>query len=191
MNKATLSLFLLIGQICVLAAASTSEDEIKFKPLTSDPTRDWDHIKDGLQNDKDAMCNYLLVQVSKPSEGFTLEGVKELFIQSLDHLGKTTSYMDIFASQVDKKVVDEYDLSGSQLVLEISDNVRNLLADYRKAEANKADEERKQHILRQYFYQACANKLATVMAESSMYKYMLKLRRRQHRRETTSLAHQY
>lgn len=143
-----------------------------------DPESQWKEIKSSLRSNKKAMCSFLL---NKEQSVLTLDGVTDLFEQSFNHLAKSTDYTKVLRPYMSEQALREYDNTGSSLVLEVSENRRDLVAKYRAAEVKGASEEEKRELLTFYFYKACSSKLATVVAEKSMHESMMKVVRRMER----------
>lgn len=135
----------------------------------------WAFVKKGLQENRRSMCSFLLLQVSSKRVELTLDKVTELFEQALDNMVKSTEYTTLIAPFIKPGTIEEFDRNGGATVLQISEERRELIAEYKKAIAENVDEETKAAILEKYFLKACAQKLGTVIAERSLYSTVLKV----------------
>lgn len=152
------------------AGAPTAGAEVK------DPVEEFSELKAGLKANKEAFCSFLLKQNSSHGTNLSLKEVSELFEEALDHLGKSSDYATFIKTHLkNSKVIEGFDTNGGNYVLEISDNRRSLLDEYRFAEKLDLTDEAKNKILEKYFYKACSSKLGTIITEKSMYDSMLKL----------------
>lgn len=139
----------------------------------TDPEEIWKVVKNGMKESRQSMCSFLLVQRSDNSKEFSLslEDVTSLFEQALDHMARATEFTQKIQDYLNGEELARYDESGGLTVLEISEDRKNLIEEYRRAES----EEEKKGILERYYYKACAQKLGTVIAEKSMFMSVLKV----------------
>lgn len=151
---------------------SDENDDLTVLEKTEKP---WAYVKDGLQNNRLSMCSFLLLQVSNRQLELTLNRVTELFEQALDHMAKSAEYSTTIKPHVKAETIEEFDKNGSAIVLQISEERRKLIDDYRRATDEGSSELDLKAILENYFLKACAHKLATIIAERSMFSSMLKL----------------
>lgn len=140
----------------------------------TDPEEIWKVVRNGMKESRRSMCSFLLVQKSD-NEGkefsLSLEEVTGLFEQALDHMARATEFTQKIQDYLKGEALARYDESGGLTVLEISEDRKNLIEEYRSTES----EEEKEEILERYYYKACAQKLGTVIAEKSMFMSVLKV----------------
>lgn len=137
----------------------------------TDPEQVWKVVRNSMKENKRSMCSYLLVQVSNTDFSLNLEKVTGLFEQALDHMARATEFTQKIQHYMNEEALARYDESGGLTVLEISEDRKNLIHDYKEA----SSEEEKNAILEEYFYKACAQKLGTIIAEKSMFTSVLKV----------------
>lgn len=154
----------------------------------NDPLREWKMVRESLDSSREAMCSFLLVQVSDEEEALKLDKVVGLFEQALDHMAKSTEFTERFRKIVGEKLIRDYDKSGGATVLEISEARRSLIRDYKAASESGSSPEVLRQILDKYFYIACAQKLATVIAEKSMYETATKIDLMKENRKKSKLS---
>lgn len=135
----------------------------------------WATLKKGLEENRRSMCSFLLLQVSSKQVELTLNRVTELFEQALDHMAKSTEYTTLIRPFIKAGTIEEFDKNGGATVLQISEERRELIGEYRRASAEGSSEPVKAAILEKYFLKACAHKLGTVLAERSLYSTVLKV----------------
>lgn len=172
-----------IGRLLLLLTVLVSVGctEIASGPETTVAEEDpatlpsWAAIKQGLQQNRHSMCSFLLLQVSSKQVELTLDRVAELFEQALDHMAKSSEYATFIKPHIKAEVIEEFDRNGGATVLQISEERRELIAEYRQAMAENLSEPDKAAILEKYFLKACAHKLGTVIAERSLYSSVLKV----------------
>lgn len=140
-----------------------------------DIDEEWEVVKGGLNHSKRSMCSFLLVQVSDKELSLSLEKVTGLFEQALDHMARATELTQRIQSYMNEEVLSHYDTNGGLTVLEISEDRKSLVDEYREAVAKGTSQEEKEGILEKYFYKACAQKLGTVLAEKAMYDSVLRV----------------
>lgn len=162
-------------RLCAVLLACACATTAHAKPTASDPEVEWAKASASFRDDKKAMCSFLMNTISDRDVKLTVDGVAELFEQSLDHIGKAATYLQRLQAlnMMQPEAVHEFDKSGSRLVLQISDQRRALIDDYVKA-ANEGGDAAQADVLDTYFYKACENKLATIISENSMYTTVLR-----------------
>lgn len=182
----------IIGQVtlliwlAVLASVDSSETAVELE-RDAGPAADaqagsgeaagpaWATLKKGLEENRHSMCSFLLLQVSSKQVELTLKRVTELFEQALDHMAKSTEYTTLIRPFIKAGTIEEFDKNGGATVLQISEERRALIGEYRQASAEGSSEADKAAILEKYFLKACAHKLGTVLAERSLYSTVIKL----------------
>lgn len=136
-----------------------------------DPETIWRVVRNSMKDNKRSMCSFLLVQASNTDVQLDLEKVTGLFEQGLDHMARATEFTLKVQDYMNEEVLARYDKSGGLTVLEISEDRKNLINDYKEA----SSEEEKKEILEEYFYKACAQKLGTIIAEKSLFNLVLRV----------------
>lgn len=148
----------------------------------ADPMEKWLSAREGLKTNKQQMCASMLRKENDSEEGLTMEKVKDLFEESLDNMVRASEHMNKIHPFIDENARNQFDNKGGSSVLDISENRRKLIDEYRKAESNGASQEELGEILEKYFYKACATKIAMAITEQSLAESSKKIQRIQLRK---------